>query len=145
MQSKYGSWYGLQMVLEWIVESDLGDREAMSLGTFPTIFHAINACVMENLMISFSGSQAAIKGLNSNEVDSRLVWHCLQLLNELAITKRVRLCWAPRHEEIEGNAKADEFTKSDLRLALVFLRSQLLAFLTVPQTGLWEWVQKRTL
>ena len=52
-------------------------------------------------------SQAAIKSLMAVEIKSHLVKQTLMALNKLGLRNRIRLCWVPGHEGLEGNEKAD--------------------------------------
>jgi hypothetical protein len=69
---------------------------SFSLGHHTTVFwaevYAIKACIMENLDKGYIGrniyilpdSQAAIKALDSFQINSKLVWDCHQSLVKLA-------------------------------------------------------------
>jgi hypothetical protein len=69
---------------------------SFSLGLHSTVFqaeiYAIKACIMENIEKGYTGrniyilsdSQAAIKALDSFQINSKLVWDCHQSLVKLA-------------------------------------------------------------
>jgi hypothetical protein len=73
----------------------------LSLGKYTTVFqaevYAIVACAAENLDRSYknrniyilSESQAAIKALDSYQINSKLVWDCNQSLAKLAEHNRL--------------------------------------------------------
>jgi len=79
---------------------------SFSLGIHTTIFHveiyAIKACIMENIEKGFTGrniyilsdGQAAIKTLESFQINSKLVWDCHQSLVKLADHNWIQLVWA---------------------------------------------------
>jgi hypothetical protein len=75
--------------------------------------YAIRACVMENIRVErgyiyiLSNSQAAIKTLDSFQINSKLVWDCHQSLVKLADHNRFQLVWVPEHMGIDGNEIAD--------------------------------------
>jgi ribonuclease HI len=83
---------------------------SFSLGLDTTVFqakiYAIKVCIMENKEKSYTGrniyipsdSKAAIKALDSFQINSKLVrdWH--QSLAKLAEHKRIQLVWVPGHE-----------------------------------------------
>ncbi|KAG5896369.1 hypothetical protein JTB14_005847 [Gonioctena quinquepunctata] len=93
------------------------------LGKCSTIFqaetHAIMVCIQKNLECGYmkkhiyilSGSQSALKALNSIQIKSKLVWDCLQNLIELAKHNKVTLMWVPGHRGIEGNVKGDQLAR----------------------------------
>ena len=96
---------------------------SMSLGKIPTVFQAevtaIEICVRECLdkkyehknILILSDSQAGIKALESNRINSKLVWSCLQSLITLSQSNKVTLMWVPGHMGIKGNEKADEMAR----------------------------------
>ena len=45
------------------------------------------------------------------QVSSKLVWECLQTLQNLAADNSTALCWVPGHRGIDGNEKADDLAK----------------------------------
>ena len=61
----------------------------------------------------FTGSQAALKALESVTVKSKLVLECLGRLDELGTHNSVQLVWVPGHEGILGNERAGELAKKD--------------------------------
>jgi len=76
----------------------------------------VKACTMENIENGYTGkniyilsnSQAAIKTLDSFQINSKLVWDCHQLLVKLAEHDRIQLVWVLGHVAIDGNEIADE-------------------------------------
>jgi ribonuclease HI len=50
-----------------------------------------------------SDSQAAIKALDSFQINSKLVWDCHQSLVKLAEHNRIQLVWVLGHMGIHGN------------------------------------------
>lgn len=97
------------------------------LGEFATVFqaeiYAILACAGENIkraytnkrIVIFTDSLAALKALDQPKVTSRLVWNCLEVLEELAQLNSLVLRWVPAHSEIEGNEVADDLAKLGLQ------------------------------
>ena len=71
----------------------------------------------KRLIIGVEVSQAAIKALASNEVNSRLVLECREALKKIETKCNVQICWVPGHKGYEENEKADKLTKqgSELR------------------------------
>ena len=59
-------------------------------------------------MYILSYSQAAIKALDSFQLNSNLVWDCLQSLVKLAEHNKIQLVWMPGHMGIDGNEIADQ-------------------------------------
>jgi ribonuclease HI len=96
---------------------------SLSLGVYATVFqaeiHAIEVCLRENLRRGYRGkniciysdSQAAIKALACHQINSKLVWNCLECLLKLATHNKVTLAWVPGHHDIQGNEKADALAK----------------------------------
>jgi ribonuclease HI len=96
---------------------------SFSLGLHTTVFqaeiYAIKACIMENIENGYTGrnicilsdSQAAIKALDSYQINSKLVWDCHQSLAKLAEHNRIQLVLVPGHMGIDGNEIADQLAK----------------------------------
>jgi ribonuclease HI len=71
---------------------------------------------MENIEKGYTGrnfyilsdSQAAIKALDSFQINSKLVWDCHQSLVKLAEHNRIQPVWVPRHIGIDENEIADQ-------------------------------------
>jgi ribonuclease HI len=91
---------------------------SFSLGltmVFQAEIYAIKPCIMENIEKGYtsrniyilSDSQAAIKALDSYQINSKLVWDCHQSLVQLAEHNRIQLVWVPGHMGIDGNKIAD--------------------------------------
>jgi ribonuclease HI len=59
-------------------------------------------------MYILSYSQAAIKALDSFQLNSKLVWDCHQSLVKLAEHNKIQLVWMPEHMGIDGNEIADQ-------------------------------------
>ena len=103
----------------------------VSLTKESTVFQAemaaIHHCAGEILgqsqnsrsIIIFSDSQAALKALESTQVNSKLVWDCVSALNELGRHKKVTLAWVPGHKGHQGNEKADELARQGSSMAFV--------------------------
>ena len=95
----------------------------ISLGAFATVFKTevfvIIAAVRESVARGYNGrtitiftdSQAALKGLESVTVRSKLVLECLGCLDELATHNSVQLLWVLGHEGILSSERADELAK----------------------------------
>lgn len=81
---------------------------------------AIELCARFNIEKNYRGahiaimsdSQAAIKALSSCTISSKLVWNCIEKLNELGEGNHVSLCWVPGHVGIPGNEEADVLAKT---------------------------------
>lgn len=97
--------------LEW--------KQAIPLGSRVTVFqaevYAIIAVadklrlqeVRDKEIVVFSDSQAAIKALSSNTLNSKLVLECAERLNELGTSNNVKIAWVPGHSGFDGNECAD--------------------------------------
>jgi ribonuclease HI len=105
--------------------------QSCSLGLHTTVFQAeiytIMAHVMEDIENGFTGrniyifsnSQAAIKALDSFQINSKLVWDCHQSLVKLAEHNRIQLVWVPGHMLIDGNKIADQLARQGSSLLLI--------------------------
>ncbi|XP_036138478.1 uncharacterized protein LOC118644325 [Monomorium pharaonis] len=93
------------------------------LGEHATVFQAEVLAIMrcaQNLLESdrmgrririCSDSQAALKALEGPRINSRLVWDCKCILDELAEKNDVGLVWVPGHAGIKDNEMADLLAK----------------------------------
>lgn len=102
-----------------------------SLGTHPSVFlaeiHAIETCASTILTKGLKGasihilsdSQAALKALASNCMDSKSVKSCYKLLQSLSCNNKVRLWWIPGHKGITGNEIADELARAGSSTTLI--------------------------
>ena len=91
--------------------------------SFATVFQAdvlaIMAAICESIargyngrtITIFTGSQAALKILESVIIKSKQVLECLECLSELATHSSVQLVWVPGHEGILGNERTDELVR----------------------------------
>jgi ribonuclease HI len=95
-----------------------------ALGTTPTIFqaevHAIEICARRCLQRGdlknrhtyiVSDSQAALKALSSQRIESKLVSDCVKTLKQVTKRSKLTLMWVPGHQGIEGNELADKLAK----------------------------------
>ena len=135
--------YGLnQQLITWYTDGSLtaegagagviGPRKMYfePMGRYTSIFqaeiYAIDKCASFNLQRNYRGqniailtdSQAAIKALRSNQVNSKLVWECLERLNTLGSSNKVWILWVPGHAGLEGNEAADELAKKGAGMPL---------------------------
>jgi hypothetical protein len=62
---------------------------------------------------------AALLDLKSYAVSSKVVLQCRDLLQELALSNRVRLVWVPGHCGIYGNEEADALARAGTSSAFV--------------------------
>jgi hypothetical protein len=96
---------------------------SFSLGQHTMAFqpeiYAIKAYIMKNIEKGYRGrninilsdSQAAVKVLNSCQVNSNLVWDCCQSLLKLGEHNRIHLTWVPGYMGIDENEMAGQFAR----------------------------------
>jgi ribonuclease HI len=65
-----------------------------------------------NRAISNYSDRAAFLAFKSYAVSSRVVLHCGDSLQELALSNIVRLVWVPAHCGIHGNEEADALERT---------------------------------
>ena len=61
----------------------------------------------------------AIKALNNFQINSKLVWDCLQSMVKLADHNRMQLVWMPGHMGIDGNETADQVARQSFSYSLI--------------------------
>ncbi|XP_074039464.1 uncharacterized protein [Leptinotarsa decemlineata] len=98
-------------------------KVSLSLGKKVTIFQAETATIRhcaeellrqefkEKTIAIYSDSQAAIKAINSMQVNSKLVWNCLEKLQELGRQTGLSLAWVPSYTGYKGNEEADSLAR----------------------------------
>jgi hypothetical protein len=101
-------------------------RHSFSLGLHTMVFkaeiYAIKAFLTENTKKGYKGkknyilshSQAAIKALDSFQMNYKLVWNCHHSLVQLAGHNRIRLVCVPGHIETDGNEMARQGSSQPL-------------------------------
>ncbi|XP_043474446.1 uncharacterized protein LOC122506376 [Leptopilina heterotoma] len=57
-------------------------------------------------------SQAALGALKNPTIESKLVWECRSVLDELGSANRLSLIWVPGHSGIKGNERVDVLAKT---------------------------------
>ncbi|XP_074038066.1 ribonuclease H-like [Leptinotarsa decemlineata] len=73
----------------------------------------------EKTIAIYSDSQAAIKAISSMQVNSKLVWNCLEKLQELGSQNKLSLAWVPGHTGYKGNEEADSLAREGARRSLI--------------------------
>lgn len=108
-----------------------GCRISVGLGRHATVLQteivAITMAAQELLQRGHLGEQIsivtdskrALTTLSSCEVVSRVIWGCLQALEELGKNNRLTLVWVPGHTDIKGNQRADELAKKAREVPLI--------------------------
>lgn len=101
-----------------------GLNTSIAMGYCPTVFQAEILAILECASTCLerkyrfakicicSDSQAALNALKAFTCQSKLVWECTRVLNQLASRNEVTLYWVPGHCGIEGNELADELARS---------------------------------
>ncbi|XP_043468334.1 uncharacterized protein LOC122502375 [Leptopilina heterotoma] len=81
-------------------------KVAESLGQYATVWQTedkrISICV---------DSQAALWALKNHTIESKLVWECRSVLDELGSANKLSLIWVPGHLGIKGNERVDVLAK----------------------------------
>jgi hypothetical protein len=93
-----------------------GAGEGGTASVFQAETCAIKVCVKENKEMGYAGrniciisnSQAAIKALDSFQINSKLLWDCHHYLVKPTEHKRIQLGCVLGHMETNGNEIADE-------------------------------------
>jgi hypothetical protein len=81
--------------------------------------YCISEGIVNGVVSICSDSRAALLALKSYAVSSRVVLQCRDLLQELALSNRVRLVCVPAHCGIHGNEEADELARAGSNSAFV--------------------------
>jgi ribonuclease HI len=114
---------------------------------FQVEVYAMEACIMENLDRNYrnrniyilSDSQSALKALDRQQINSKLVWDCHQTLMELAKHKRVQLMWVPGDEGIARNETADQLAKIDAEYPSIGLEPSCGISIGVAKKAIRDW------
>jgi hypothetical protein len=91
-----------------------------------------------------SDSQAAIKALDSFQINSKLVWDCHQSLVKLAEHNRVQLVWVPGHMGIDGNQIADQLARQGSSHPLIGPEPALGISAKVARRVIRDWMSRNT-
>ena len=125
-----------------------------SLGKYMTVFQAemlaILTCVEKLLdekakelrILICSDSQAVLKALLKDSLNSSLTRDCCIKLNELANQNKVVLCWIPGHCGIEGNETVDKLAKKGALLKFIGPEPFTGISLGLAKYGKKNWIQE---
>ncbi|XP_043483540.1 uncharacterized protein LOC122512001 [Leptopilina heterotoma] len=99
-------------------------KVAESLGQHATVWQAEVCAILTCAQISIRNgtkgkrisicvdSQAALGALKNPTIESKLVWECRSVLDELGSANRLSLIWVPGHSGIKGNERVDVLAKT---------------------------------
>ncbi|XP_043471560.1 uncharacterized protein LOC122504490 [Leptopilina heterotoma] len=99
-------------------------KVAESLGQHATVWQAEVCTILTCAQISIRNgtkgkrisicvdSQAALGALKNPTIESKLVWECRSVLDELSSANRLSLIWVPGHSGIKGNERVDVLAKT---------------------------------
>ncbi|XP_043480435.1 uncharacterized protein LOC122510089 [Leptopilina heterotoma] len=99
-------------------------KVAESLGQHATVWQAEVCAILTCAQISIRNgtkgkrisicvdSQAALGALKNPTIESKLVWECRSVLDELGSTNRLSLIWVPGHSGIKGKERVDVLAKT---------------------------------
>ena len=80
--------------------------------------------------------------LNSHQVNSRLVWECIQALVKLSTQNHVELCWVTGHRGIEGNEEADKLAKKGANTPFIGPEPVCRISKSTAKTAVYQWAKK---
>ena len=121
------------------------------LWDYATVFQAealaINYCAkeivqkdMQNEEIHiFSDSQSVLKALQSNKINSKTIYECVQNLSLAGTKNKIILSWIPGHEGFVGNEQADELAKKGAASTLSDAIATTISIKTV-KSSIKEWL-----
>ena len=110
--------------------------------------HAINLCIKKCLEYNYvnkniyimSDSQATLKALMQFRVNSKIVWNCLEQINNLSRSNTLKLIWVPGHSNIEGNDIADRLAREGSASTFVGEEPYLGIALQTAKSAIFEWL-----
>lgn len=113
--SKHNTGYGaLYARLHTVIKGHCGGDATI----MQTEIAAIHACCIDAMerrlqgqICIYSDSINAITTLGNYEINSKLALECVRMLEQLAMTMKVKLLWIPSHSGFYGNETADRIAK----------------------------------
>ena len=79
-----------------------------SIGIVQSLRLPNHCTVSKRNVITLSDSQAAVRALNSNVTNSKIVYGCRRFVNGIAERYDIYIVWIPGHSAFPGNCRAEE-------------------------------------